>query len=188
MEEPNFKVHTDFDTPSGDASLLRGQEQPDGGLLNSTEISSLGDSSRPEPNLSAIITTQPSHPALSPLPSDPILSTQPSQPNQPSQPGQPSQTAQPSQLSVLIQPSISIDGSASQTSSAGGKSGIACDLCDQMVKSEGYLAQHRNKKKYLERQRVKKQYQEQLEASVDRMESLRVSESDTSDAGNSSKV
>ena len=166
----------------------------DGGLLNSTEISSLGDSSRPEPNLSAIITTQPSQPALSPLPADPILSAQPSQPTQPSQPAQPSQadhpsqTAQPSQPSLLIQPSISIDGSASQTSSAGGKSGVACDLCDQMVKSEGYLAQHRNKKKCIERQRVKKQYQEQLEASVDRMESLRVSESDTSDAGNSSKV
>ena len=142
MEEPNFKVHTDFDTPSGDASLLRGQEHPSGvGLLDSTEISS-----------------------------------------QPVQLDQPSQTGQPSL------PSISIDGSASQTSSAGGKSGVACDLCDQMVKSEGYLAQHRNKKKCIERQRVKKQYQEQLEASVDRMESLRVSESDTSDAGNSSKV
>ena len=65
---------------------------------------------------------------------------------------------------------------------------MACDLCDQVVRSHGYLAQHRNKKKCLDRQRIRKQYQDQLEASVSRMESLRVSESDTSDTGNSSKV
>ena len=58
LEEPNFKVYTDFDTPSGDASLLRDQENPEGSVLNSTEISSLGDPARPEPNLSAITTTQ----------------------------------------------------------------------------------------------------------------------------------
>ena len=57
------------------------------------------------------------------------------------------------------------------------------------MKGQAYLAQHRNKKRCQDRQRVRKQLQDQLEASVDRMESLRVSESDTSaEPGNSSKV
>ena len=63
-------MYIDFDTPSGDASLLR--DHPDGAagsdssVLNSTEISSLNDNStrRPEPNLSAISAQPPTQPSL----------------------------------------------------------------------------------------------------------------------------
>ena len=164
LEEPNFKVYTDFDTPSGDASLLRDQENPEGSVLNSTEISSLGDSARPEPNLSAITTTQ--------TPNTDI-------------------TGNPPQPQPVQQPSLSVTAAPSEPSctSQPGSTGIPCDLCGQYVKGQAYLAQHRNKKKCQDRQRVRKQLQDQLEASVDRMESLRVSESDTSaEPANSSKV
>ena len=65
-------------------------------------------------------------------------------------------------------------------------SAVACDLCGQLVKGRAYLAQHKNKKKCLEKQRIQKEAQQSLEASVARMGSLRVSESDSSTS--SSKV
>ena len=73
--------------------------------------------------------------------------------------------------------------SGSQVSASGSHasaSGISCDLCGQIVKGKAYLSQHRNKKKCQEKQRIKRQTQAQLEASIARMETLRVSESDTS--------
>ena len=57
--------------------------------------------------------------------------------------------------------------------------GIEWDLCGIQVKGQGYLAQHRGKKKCLEKQRTKEKIQLQLEASAARMESLRLSESGT---------
>ena len=57
LEEPNFKVYTDTDTPSGDASLLReGQEHSNStlGHLNSTQIEHGEVLTRPEPNISII--------------------------------------------------------------------------------------------------------------------------------------
>ena len=160
-------MNTNFNTPSGDASLLKVQENPDGSVLNSTEISSLGDSARPEPNLSAI-------------------TTQPSQTTNPAITGSQAQPAQQPSLSLTVPSS---EPSCTSQPSTTGPTGIACDLCGLYVKGQAYLTQHRNKKKCLDRQRVRQQLQVQMEASVDRMESLRVSESDTSaGAVNSSKV
>ena len=170
MEEPNFKVYTDFETPSGDASLLRtgavggGDESS---ILNSTEIpSASGDAPlRPEPNLS-VITAQSSRSTTT----EPTLSVI---------------TAQSfrSTASVSVSVTISDPSCASQP----GPAGIACDLCGQYVKGQAYLAQHRNKKKCTEKQRTQKQLRDQLEASIARMENLRVSESDTSNV-DASKV
>ena len=73
--------------------------------------------------------------------------------------------------------------SGSQVSASGSHasaSGISCDLCGQIVKGQAYLSQHRNKKKCQEKQRIKRQTQAQLEASIVCLETLIVSESDTS--------
>ena len=76
--------------------------------------------------------------------------------------------------------SVSVTSSDPSCASQPGPAGIACDLCGQYVKGQAYLAQHRNKKKCTEKQRTQKQLRDQLEASIARMENLRVSESDTS--------
>ena len=126
LEEPNFKIYTDCDTPSGDASLLRGHGaaaelsvQHDGAgstsevsVFNSTEIvpcSGEAASSRPEPNLS-IITTQAnallSHTALS--------------------------GSQHMSLSPSCTSQSSVSGSqVSASGSHASASGISCDLCGQ---------------------------------------------------------
>ena len=151
LEEPNFKIYTESDTPSGDASLLRGHGaaaelsvQHDGAgstsevsVFNSTEIvpcSGEAASSRPEPNLS-IITTQAN--ALS--------------------------GSQHMSLYLSCTSQSSVSGSqVSASGSHASASGISCDLCGQIVKNQAYLSQHRNKKKCLEKQRIQRQTKSNL--------------------------
>lgn len=156
LAEPNFKVFTDTDTPSGNASIL----QAGGGVesvLNSTEIAA-GEAQRPNPNISVIPTQS---------------SDQPDQPPT-------------SQQSTGLPNGSSASDTSSSASSAG--TGISCSLCGMAVRGQGYLSQHVNKKKCTERQRLNKEQQEQLEASIARMSSLRVSDGDTLNNSDISKV
>ena len=83
MDEPNFKVYTDIDTPSGDASLLQinqlNEQRND--IMSSTALSSVDSTERPDSNLSTISPTiQVSHAQITPsiapveLPGTPVSS------------------------------------------------------------------------------------------------------------------
>ena len=168
LEESDFKVYTDCDTPSGDASLLQLNQPGDMVVLSSTALDR-ECAAMPDPNISEI-THQSSLDTLPPTEETPaplfsqappvVLPSLSRPPHAPPVALPSSSLPPPGSLSVMSEPA----------------STISCDLCGQVVKGRAYLAQHRNKKKCLERQRVQKETQESTTTS--RSLSLRISESD----------
>ena len=73
-------------------------------------------------------------------------------------------------ISVIGQSGISVNDSAPNH--------VTCDLCGTILKGQGYLAQHRGKKKCLDKQRTNRDSQLQMEASMARVRSMHLSESD----------
>ena len=73
-------------------------------------------------------------------------------------------------ISVIGQSGISVNDSA--------RNHVTCDLCCTILKGQGYLAQHRGKKKCQDKQRTNRDSQLQMEASMARVRSMRLSESE----------
>ena len=132
----------------------------------------------------------PSQPLLEQVPEQPLLeqvSEQPLMEQVSEQPLMEQVSGQPLIEQVSGQPlqqhvsglQESVSGQSRQGSTMGSEStGINCSLCGISVRGQAYLRQHVNKKKCLDRQRKNREQQQQLEASIARMESLRISSSE----------
>ena len=224
LAESNFKVYTDTDTPSGDASILQQRGGVDS-VMNSTEIiDGQPVSKRPDPNISLIPSIQecPSRQPIQELVGQPLqeqisgqalqeqvsghplqeqVSGQPLQEQVSGQPRLEQVSGQPEQDQVSGQPlqdqdsgqtlQVSFSGQSRQRNTMDSEStGISCNLCGISVRGQAYLTQHVNKKRCLDRQRKNREQRQQLEASIARMESLRISSSEGENlsASNVSKI